>query len=61
MQRFPEKAKKGKGNKRVGNPARPYAFGFRNRFLVMIEWAWAYLRFGRSARLITGASRRPSS
>lgn len=27
--------------------------GFRNRLLVMIEWAWAYLRFDRSARLIT--------
>jgi len=31
-----------------------WLIGFRNRFLVMIEWAWAYLRFERSARLITG-------
>ncbi len=30
-----------------------WLIGFRNRFLVMIEWAWAYLRFDRSARLIT--------
>ena len=30
-----------------------WLIGFRNRFLVMIEWAWAYLRFERSARLIT--------
>ena len=34
-----------------------WLIGFRNRFLVMIEWAWAYLRFERSARLITGAGR----
>jgi NADH dehydrogenase len=37
-----------------------WLIGFRNRFLVMIEWAWAYLRFERSARLITGADRRPA-
>jgi NADH:ubiquinone reductase (H+-translocating) len=30
-----------------------WLIGFRNRFLVMVEWAWAYLRFERSARLIT--------
>ncbi len=29
-----------------------WLIGFRNRFLVMMEWAWAYLRFERSARLI---------
>ena len=29
-----------------------WLIGFRNRFLVMIEWAWAYFRFERSARLI---------
>jgi NADH dehydrogenase len=34
-----------------------WLIGFRNRFLVMIEWAWAYLRFERSARLITGSMR----
>jgi len=33
-----------------------WLIGFRNRFLVMIEWAWAYLRFERSARLITGSA-----
>jgi NADH dehydrogenase len=31
-----------------------WLIGFRNRFVVMIEWAWAYVRFDRSARLITG-------
>ena len=29
--------------------------GFRNRFVVMFEWAWAYLTYKRSARLIVGA------
>ena len=29
-----------------------WLIGFRNRFLVMVEWAWAYVRFERSARLI---------
>ena len=33
-----------------------WLIGFRNRFLVMIEWAWAYVRFERSARLITGGA-----
>lgn len=31
-----------------------YLIGFRNRLLVMIEWAWAYIAFERGARLITG-------
>ena len=35
--------------------------GFRNRVLVMIEWAWAYVTYQRSVRLITGEdSTRPS-
>jgi NADH dehydrogenase len=33
-----------------------FLIGFRNRLLVMIQWAWSYLTFQRSARLITGAS-----
>ncbi|HEY6051971.1 MAG TPA: NAD(P)/FAD-dependent oxidoreductase, partial [Thermoanaerobaculia bacterium] len=28
--------------------------GFRNRVIVLLEWAWAYLRYERGARLITG-------
>ena len=28
--------------------------GFRNRLLVMIQWAWAYATYQRSVRLITG-------
>ena len=31
-----------------------YLIGFRNRFFVIIEWAWAYVTFQRGARLITG-------
>lgn len=31
-----------------------FLIGFRNRFAVMFEWAWAYFTFQRAARLITG-------
>ncbi len=31
-----------------------YLIGFRNRFLVVFEWAWAYFTYQRGARLITG-------
>ncbi|HKG32092.1 MAG TPA: NAD(P)/FAD-dependent oxidoreductase [Gemmatimonadales bacterium] len=31
-----------------------FLIGFRNRILVMIQWAWSYLTYGRGARLITG-------
>jgi len=31
-----------------------FLIGFRNRFLVIAEWAWVYLRNDRGARLITG-------
>jgi NADH dehydrogenase len=37
-----------------------YLIGFRNRLLVMIQWAWAWFTFGRSARLITGLTPPPS-
>jgi len=32
-----------------------YLVGFRNRVLVLLEWAWAYITYQRSARLITGS------
>jgi NADH:ubiquinone reductase (H+-translocating) len=31
-----------------------FLIGFRNKFIVIIEWAWMYLRNDRGARLITG-------
>jgi NADH dehydrogenase len=31
--------------------------GFRNRLLVLIDWAWDYLFFERGVRLIMPASR----
>jgi NADH dehydrogenase len=39
-----------------------FLIGFRNRFLVITQWAWAYLTYQRGARLITGTRResRPS-
>ena len=30
-----------------------FLIGYRNRFLVMFQWAWAYFTFQRGARLIT--------
>jgi NADH:ubiquinone reductase (H+-translocating) len=30
-----------------------YLIGFRNRILVLIQWAWSYVTFGRGARLIS--------
>jgi len=35
-----------------------FLIGFRNRFLVLIQWAWAYVTYQRGARLITGGRRR---
>ena len=34
-----------------------FLIGFRNRLLVMLQWAWSYFTYERSARLITGESR----
>ena len=31
-----------------------FLIGFRNRVMVMLEWAWSYLTYSRGARLITG-------
>ncbi|HYI11971.1 MAG TPA: NAD(P)/FAD-dependent oxidoreductase [Thermoanaerobaculia bacterium] len=38
-----------------------FLIGFRNRFLVITQWAWAYLTYQRGARLITGRVRNLSS
>lgn len=37
-----------------------YLIGFKNRILVLIQWAWAYLTFQRGARLITDAQLKQS-
>ncbi len=31
-----------------------FLIGFHNRMMVFVNWAWAYVTFGRGARLITG-------
>ena len=36
-----------------------YLIGFRNRFIVMFEWAWSYVSYQRGARLITGDLENP--
>jgi len=36
-----------------------YLIGFRNRLIVMINWAWAYFTYQRGARLITGSNELP--
>jgi NADH dehydrogenase len=35
-----------------------FLIGFRNRFVVLFTWAWAYATYDRSARLIVGRTRR---
>jgi NADH dehydrogenase len=36
-----------------------FLIGFRNRVLVMLQWAWTYLFYNRSVRLITGDTNLP--
>ena len=36
-----------------------FLIGFRNRVLVMIQWAWSYVTYDRGARLITGRVKGP--
>jgi len=37
-----------------------FLIGFRNRVLVLIQWAWSYFSYERGARLITGSTDLPS-
>lgn len=37
-----------------------FLIGFRNRIIVLIQWAWSYLTYERGARLIIGDQRLPS-
>ena len=34
-----------------------FLIGFRNRVLVILQWAWAYITYQRGARLITGGEK----
>lgn len=34
-----------------------FLIGFRNRLIVLMEWAWSYLTYQRGARVITGEGR----
>jgi len=36
-----------------------FLVGFRNRLIVVIQWAWSYLSYDRGARLITGRAEGP--
>ncbi len=38
-----------------------FLIGFRNRFVVLFTWAWAYLTYERSARLIVSSCRESPS
>jgi NADH dehydrogenase len=38
-----------------------FLIGFRNRVLVLLEWAWSYVTYSRGARLITGEAQVPCS
>jgi NADH:ubiquinone reductase (H+-translocating) len=36
-----------------------FLIGFRNRIIVLVQWAWSYFTYERGARLITGDKRLP--
>jgi NADH dehydrogenase len=36
-----------------------FLIGFRNRIMVLLQWAWSYLTYERGARLITGDTTLP--
>jgi NADH:ubiquinone reductase (H+-translocating) len=36
-----------------------FLIGFRNRVLVLLQWAWSYVTYSRGARLITGEVQAP--
>jgi NADH:quinone reductase (non-electrogenic) len=38
-----------------------FLIGFRNRVMVLLEWAWSYLTYSRGARLITGEAQTPDA
>jgi NADH:ubiquinone reductase (H+-translocating) len=38
-----------------------YLIGFRNRFMVMLDWMWSYFTYRRGSRLITGGRLEPGA
>lgn len=34
-----------------------FLIGFRNRFIVLMDWAWSYMTFNRTARVVAGNER----
>ena len=36
-----------------------FLIGFRNRFIVMLDWAWAYVTYQRSARVVAEPAAKP--
>ena len=38
-----------------------FLIGFRNRLVVLFNWAWSYFTYQRGARLITGSVSRPAA
>jgi NADH:quinone reductase (non-electrogenic) len=38
-----------------------YLIGFRNRIVVMLDWAWAYFGYRRGSRLVTGRRLQPGT
>jgi NADH dehydrogenase len=35
-----------------------FLIGFRNRLVVLVDWAWSYWTYQRNARIITGGEAR---
>jgi NADH dehydrogenase len=38
-----------------------FLIGFRNRLVVLLNWAWAYWSYQRAARIILGSGRNDAS
>ena len=38
-----------------------FLIGFRNRFVVLLDWAGAYLSFARQARVVVADAEKPNS
>ena len=38
-----------------------FLIGWRNRFVVALNWMWSYVTFERGARLITGSAEEPKA